>query len=754
MKIKSKILDILQKHHEEGVTREQLVDIIGISKRELRIFYDTLKQMQNEHLIYQKKNGSYAKVIMEQTDVGSLRTHKKGFGFIAVEGEEEDLFVRSQDMNGALDGDIVLFEKITDQLYPEKVAAKIVAVKERANLRRVGTVVPYNETYFSVHLDEANFKGEVLVEKKANTQLVLGHKVVVVPEEYPDDAHIVVRVVEIIGHEHTPGIDVLSIVKQYDIPITFPTEVEEQIARIPHEVLIDELSGRADFRQRQTITIDGADAKDLDDAVSVEKLPNGNYYLAVHIADVSHYVQRGAGIDIEALKRGTSVYLVDRVIPMLPVQLSNGICSLHPHVERLTMTAEMEIDRHGRIVAEKLMPSVIVSDERMTYEDVNKMLKQQDPQLIKRYRAIYPMLKQLQKLAKILERRRQEQGALDFAINEAKIVVDKHGKPIDIQVRKQDIAEKIIEQCMIAANEAVANYFSSAKLPSIYRVHGNPADTKLDAFRQVAANMGINVSKIKHTTDLKPKALQKLLTTIQTKSDYDLLATLLLRAMQKAEYATTNIGHFGLAMANYTHFTSPIRRYPDLVVHRLLRHFLFTGHAAELENEKILTELKVIAHETSIAERRAIECERAVTSMKMAEYMEDHIGETYNGVINGVMSSGFFVELENLVEGKVTMEALKDDYYIFLPEQLMLIGRRTKKVYRMGDTVKVKVESANKQLSEIRFTVVGDQKPKWRKERGTEHDKTNGHQKNKKRPRTKERNEYKGKDKSKRSRRK
>jgi len=706
MKIKNKILDILQQQDGKGLTREELAGRLGISNKDRRNFYATLKQMREEDLIYEKKNGEYAKVKETKTYTGSLRTHKKGFGFISIDGEEEDLFVRAQDMGGAIDGDIVIFEKIKDQMYPDRVAAKIVDIKMRANLRQVGTITQGDKQYFGVALDESSFKGEVLVDKKTNAHLVVGHKVVVVPDEYPDAEHIIARVVEVLGHANTPGIDVLSIVKQYDIPTTFSEAVEEQVLHVPSELTDDDFDGRVDLRDELTITIDGADAKDLDDAISLAILPDGNYKLSVHIADVSHYVNRNTPIDEEARTRGTSVYLADRVIPMLPVQLSNGICSLHPHVERLTLTAEMELDRHGRIAAQRIFPSVIRSDNRLSYDEVNKMLKVRDQQLIDKYSDVYPTLTALQKLARILERKRYEQGALDFAINEAKIIVDKNGKAIDIQVRKQDVAEKIIEQCMIIANEAVATYFAKAQLPSIYRVHGIPQDTKLDAFRQVASNMGINVSNIKNTANLKPKVLQQLLKKIQAKNDYDLLSTLLLRTMQKAEYSTNNIGHFGLAMRNYTHFTSPIRRYPDLIVHRLLRHFLFTGNTAALADDEVLAELNTIAHDTSVAERRAIECERAVTNMKMAEYMEDHIGETYKGVINGVISSGFFVELENLVEGKVGMEALKDDYYIFIPEQLLLLGRRTKQTYRMGDHVKVKVESANKASSEIKFNVV------------------------------------------------
>jgi ribonuclease R len=734
MKIKNKILDILAAQPEKSLSPEQLAKLIGIHKKDYRIFYATLTQMKNENLIYQTKNGAYAQVKESETYRGQLRTHKKGFGFISVEDESEDLFVRMQDIGGALDGDVVRFEKIKDPMYPDRQAAKIVAIEMRANLRQVGTIVPGNKKYFGVTLDDGNFKGDVFVLKKSNPPVVIGHKVVVVPEEYPKQGVVIARVVEVLGHANTPGIDILSIVKQYDIPTEFPLAVTDEVEHVPTDVRAADLRGRVDLRDKLTITIDGADAKDLDDAISLEKLPHGNYLLSVHIADVSHYVQRERAIDAEALKRGTSVYLADRVIPMLPVELSNGICSLHPNVERLTLTAEMEIDRHGRIVKKRMMPTVIYSDERLSYDEVNQMLKARDEQLIKKYKRVYPMLQQLERLAKILARRRYEQGALDFAINEAKIIVDKAGKAIDIQVRQQDVAEKIIEQCMVVANEAVATYFFDEKLPFIYRTHGIPQDVKLDSFRQVASNMGVNINKIKNTANVKPKALQQLLTTIQAKSDYDLLSTLLLRTMQKAEYSTDNIGHFGLAMQNYTHFTSPIRRYPDLIVHRLLRHYLFKGEGEQLANEQVLTELKTIAHETSIAERRAIECERAVTNMKMAEYMESHVGEVYSGVINGVISSGFFVSLDNLVEGKVGMESLKDDYYVFLPEQLMLLGRRTKKTYRMGDKVKVRVERANKELSEIQFSVI-PQKLMGDKRNWKVRDETSNDKRKKKRPR-------------------
>ena len=716
--VKERILAYLESQKDkQGITREKLVKDLKIAKNDRHLFYDVLAKMEKENLIARKQNGTYVLAEKPEEFKGVLHTNRKGFGFISVENEaEDDYFVRGLDLHGAVDGDVVIFRKIRDNLHNDRMAASVIRVETRANHRQVGTITQGNKKYFFLNSDNQHMTQRFLISKQENKHLVIGHKVVVVPEEYLNNDEVVGRVIEVLGHENTPGIDILSIVKQHDIPTEFPHEVDVQVESVPNEVDPAEVANRTDLRDLLTITIDGADAKDLDDAISLKKAGNGNAILYVHIADVSHYVKPDSPIDKEALLRGTSVYLADRVIPMLPVQLSNGICSLHPQVDRLTLTCEMEIDHRGLIVEKKFYSSVINSDERMTYHDVNLIYKEKDASLIKKYQHIYPMLLEMYDLSLLLKKRRHENGYLDFDISEAKIIVDKTGKAIDIQARTQEVAEELIEQFMLIANEATASYFAAEVLPFIYRIHGIPKDTKLDVFRKVASNMRVNVSKIRNTAALKPKALQALLETINEKEDHQLLSTLLLRTMQKAEYSTNNIGHFGLAMRNYTHFTSPIRRYPDLIVHRMIRHFILDEKQYAMDNEQLGTVLKDIAHETSIAERRAVDCERAVTSMKMAEYMQDHIGEHYSGIISGVINSGFFVELDNLVEGKVAVESLTDDYYMFVPEELLFLGRRTKKQYRMGNRVDVVVESASKELSEIRFVLDGMQRnfPKGR----------------------------------------
>ena len=717
MKLKEQILRYLENLDNGSIAWEQMAEDMGITQKDSYLFFTELTNMKKAGLVIKKRNGEYALADSDDKQYeGVIRTHKKGFGFIKVDDVEDEYFVRPVDIHGALDGDIVIFKLVIDRLHPEKSAAVVVAIKERANQRQVGTVIEGDADYFYLQIDNNKFNGEFLLKKSENTHLVIGHKVVVVPEEYLADNQIVGRVVEIFGHVNSPSIDILSIVKQHDIETEFSAEVEASIEEIPAAVDPAEMVGREDLRDVLTITIDGADAKDLDDAISLSKNAEGNSLLTVHIADVSHYVTPDSAIDMTALARGTSVYLADRVIPMLPVQLSNGICSLHPHIDRLAISCEMEIDYRGLIVKKRIFPSVIYSDERMTYDDVNRMLDDESDKLIKKYKHIYPMLLEMEELAQILKTRHHANGALDFAISEAKIIVDETGKAVDIAVRTQGTAEELIEQFMIVANEAVASSFMQAELPFIYRVHGLPKDVKLDAFRQAASNMGISVANIKSTSSIKPKALQLMLENIQQKDEFNLLSTLLLRTMQKAEYSTENIGHFGLAIRNYTHFTSPIRRYPDLIVHRLIRHYLFDEQQFSDDNEKLRGKLKVIAHDTSVAERRAIDCERAVTSMKMAEYMQDHVGEKFYGIISGVMNSGFFVELDNLVEGKVRIETLRNDYYIYIPEQLMLLGRRTKKQFRMGDRVEVKVDSANKGLAEINFVVLSNfsRKKHWK----------------------------------------
>ena len=708
MKIKQNIVNYFREQEENfSIDRVALATALNIEAKDYQLFFKALNELEKDMQLRRKKDGTYLLFDEKKYTVGLIHTHRKGFGFVTVEGEEEDLFVAPDCLGNALDGDTVLVQKIVDPQHKDKFAAIVIKVQAHADQTLVGEVQAFNAKYYRIRTDSSSYLGDVFIIKADNPTVVLGHKVVVRSNNFLITGKIIATVEEIIGHVSDPGVDILSIVKKFNIPTEFSSKIAKELETVPSEVLGIDMSERVDIRKRQIVTIDGADAKDLDDAISLIILENGNYELGVHIADVSHYVQKGTAIDEEALARGTSVYLADRVIPMLPHQLSNGVCSLNPNVDRLTLTCDMEIDTDGNVVNTGVYQSIIHSSARMTYVDVNTLLEKKDEKLANKYTAFLELFERMDVLAKILAKKRHTRGSLDFEIDEAKIIVDEVGKAIDVKVRERGVAEKIIEQFMIEANESIAAVFMKKAWPFIYRVHATPKESKLDIFREVAGNMGVNVGKLKDTSALTPKILQDILSEIAGKTEHSLLATLLLRTMQKAEYSTDNIGHFGLAAENYTHFTSPIRRYPDLIVHRSVRAFICQQSVQEKDFVVLLGELAEIAKHTSIMERKAIECEREVTSMKMAEYMEDHIGEQFEGIISGVTNSGIFVELPNMVEGHISMETLTDDFYAYVPEHLMLLGRRTAKQYRMGDAIKVELAYASKKTSTIQFVIQG-----------------------------------------------
>ncbi|GBU11024.1 exoribonuclease R [Erysipelotrichaceae bacterium] len=708
MKIKDSILEHFQEQNQKyQIDRINLAKSLNIAENEYQLLFKALNILEKEQLLRRHKNGMYQAFDGEQFAVGVIRTHRKGFGFVTIEGEADDLFVGVDLVNGAMDGDTVLVKKIVDQQNPGKFAAMVVEIKEHANKTLVGEVAAFNTKYLRILLDNSNYLGDVFVKKIGNEHLIQGQKVVVLPKDFLVTGKIIADVIEIIGHRDDPGVDIVSIVKKFDIPLEFPVEIQKILHEIPLEVEQTACEGRTDLQQRQIVTIDGADAKDLDDAISLIELENGNFMLGVHIADVSNYVKPESPIDREALSRGTSIYLADRVIPMLPQQLSNGVCSLNPDVVRLCVSCDMEIDATGKVVQSTIYRSYIKSAARMTYKDVNAIIEKTDEDLLVTYQNFLELFTNMEQLAKILASKRHTRGSLDFDLNEAKIVVDDMGRAIDVSIRERGVSEHIIEQFMIEANEAIATVFADNAWPFIYRIHAKPKENKIELFCEVAKHLGIPTKKLREATDLQPKILQDILTDISGMPEHSLLSTLLLRTMQKAEYATTNIGHFGLAAKNYTHFTSPIRRYPDLMVHRLIIDFIIEKTITEAEFARMLVTLADIAKMTSKSERTAIECEREVNSMKMAEYMEQHMGETFKGIISGVSNSGIFVELPNMVEGHVPMETLTDDFYQYHEGQLLLRGRRTSREFIMGNAIEVELTYANKKAAIIRFKVVG-----------------------------------------------
>ncbi|EFV70954.1 rnr protein [Bacillus sp. BT1B_CT2] len=513
------------------------------------------------------------------------------------------------------------------------------------------------------------------------------------------------EVIEILGHKNDPGIDILSIIHKHGLPGDFPAEAMEQAGNTPDTIDEKDLEGRRDLRDQTIVTIDGADAKDLDDAVTVTKLKNGHYKLGVHIADVSHYVTEGSPIDQEAYERGTSVYLVDRVIPMIPHRLSNGICSLNPKVDRLTMSCEMLINPQGQVVEHEIFQSVIKTTERMTYSDVNKILVDDDEELKQKYEALVPMFKDMEDLAAILRGKRMERGAVDFDFKEAKVLVDEEGKAKDVVLRERSTAEKLIEEFMLVANETVAEHFHWMNVPFIYRIHEDPDQEKLQRFLEFVTTFGYVVKGT--AGSIHPKALQSVLEEVRDRPEEAVISTVMLRSMKQAKYDPQSLGHFGLSTEFYTHFTSPIRRYPDLIVHRLIRTYLIQGKTDEATREKWAEKLPEIAEHTSNMERNAVDAERETDDLKKTEFMLDKIGEEFDGVISSVTNFGMFVELPNTIEGLVHVSFMTDDFYRYDEQHYAMIGERTGNVYRIGDEITVRVVDVNKDERNIDFEIVG-----------------------------------------------
>lgn len=635
---------------------------------------------------------------------GTLSQHKKGFAFVRpiIEGTE-DVFIPPNKINKAMDGDTVRVKVTKDR--DGRLEGEVKTIVTRAVTQVVGTYTEARHFGF-VLPDDKRITQDIFIPKGRNLGAVEGHKVLVEITEYPDGTNNPEGFVKaILGHKNDPGVDILSIIYQHGINIEFNEATIEEANQVPDEISPNDLENRVDLRKQLTITIDGADAKDLDDAISVEKLDNGNYRLIVSIADVSHYVTEGSALDADAFERGTSVYLVDRVIPMIPHRLSNGICSLNPHVDRLTLSCDMEINTEGKVIKHEIYQSVIHSDERMTYDNVNKILEDQDEILIHEYQHIVEMLRHAKDLADILKSMRVKRGEIDFDLTEAKIMVDEVGVPKDVLIRNRGLGERLIESFMLIANETVAQHFHEMQVPFIYRIHEEPKADRLKRFFEFITNFGVLVKG--GTENIHPKTLQNIGKEIKGKPEELVISTLMLRSMQQAKYSDESLGHFGLSAEYYTHFTSPIRRYPDLIVHRLIRKYLIEHSMNTAQKEKWADQLVDIAEHTSKRERRAIEAERDTDDLKKSEYMIQHLGETFDGIITSVANFGMFVELPNTIEGMVHNSNMTDDYYRFEERHMALIGERTGKVFRIGDKVKVKVVNVNVDERMIDFAIVG-----------------------------------------------
>ena len=697
--MKEKILSIL-KESDKALSINELDSALNLNTiEETKAFSDSLRELEDSYEIYRSNKNRY--MLLENSNLrkGILRMNKKGFGFVEVSGEEEDIFIAPDNINKALNNDTVIVE-ILNKNSGEKREGRIVKTLERDLSTIVGEIYFKKDKGYIIP-DDKKLDIQLEIDRDKSHGAVDGHKVVVKILRNITKNRYKGEVVRIIGHKNDPGVDILSIVCKYEINDTFPEEVIEELDSIPEEVREQDKKGRKDLTDVTIFTIDGDDTKDIDDAISVEKLKNGNYKLGVHIADVSYYVKEGSPLDKEAMDRGTSVYLVDRVIPMLPHKLSNGICSLNPGVERLAISCVMEIDNNGKTVDYEIFPSIIKSRLQMTYKKVNQVIEKNE--IPEGYEPFVNDLKLMDELSQIIRKAKINRGYIDFDVDEAKIIVDENCHPTDIVLRNRGRGENLIEDFMIQANECVATHIFYMDLPFIYRVHEYPKEEKIRDFISFVQNLGYTVKF--NTKDISPKAIQNLINQLKDKKEFKVLSSLLLRNMQKAIYLPQNLGHYGLASKCYTHFTSPIRRYPDTTVHRLLRTYLFNDDMSNQTINKWQEKLVYIAENSSFKERESVECEREVEDMKMAEYMEDHIGEEYKGIISGVTNFGMFIQLDNLVEGLIHVNDMKD-YFSFDEVTQSLIGERTKEKFTLGDEVLIKVKAASKEAKTIDFELV------------------------------------------------
>lgn len=699
--MKDDIINIL-KNSDKALSIYELQDELGLkSVEEVKQLSEVLRGLEEEVVIYCSNKGRYMMLEDSHLRKGVMRANKKGFGFVEIENMDDDVYVAPENMNGAIHNDIVLVE-ITSKMNIDRLEGRILKVIKRQVERYIGEINFDNKGVGHITLDDSKIKLNIQVSKENSLNAVDGHKVVVeLIKKLNNNLKYDGKVIEIIGHKNDPGTDILSIVYKYNINTEFSEDVKEEVKTLPMEVRDIDKIGRRDLRNMEIFTIDGDDTKDIDDAISIERMSNGHYKLGVHIADVSYYVKEGSPLDNEAMERGTSVYLVDRVIPMLPHELSNGICSLNPNVDRLAISCVMEFDHDGKQIDYDIFPSVIRSRIQMTYKKVNSILEKDV--VPEGYEPYVDSLKLMAELSKILRKMKEKRGYIDFEVDEAKILVDENCKPTEVILRERGTGEKLIEDFMIAANECVATHIYFMSLPFIYRVHEVPKEEKLRSYLGFVGSLGYQLPG--DLKDNSPKTVQKIIRFLEDKPEFKILSSLLLRSMQKAVYRPENLGHYGLASKCYTHFTSPIRRYPDTTVHRLLHTYLFDKELDMGTIRKWEEKLVYISEHSSDRERASIDCEREVEDMKMAEYMENHIGEEFEGMISSVTSFGMFIELDNLIEGLVPLRDMKD-FFHYDEEHMTLTGERSHVKYTIGERVLIKVVRASKEEKTIDFEVV------------------------------------------------
>ena len=679
---------------------KEMASVLQVKKEERQELKEILDALESEGKIHKTQKGNYVKGQGNRL-TGIYQAHARGFGFVSIEGSDDDVFIPEEESGGALQGDEVEIQ-ITRGAGPktgQRQEGKVIKILKRGMSRIVG-YYQKNKSFGFVLPDNQKFLQDVFVPEEKSKGAVTGHKVVVKLTSYGGDGKKPEgEVVEILGHVNDPGTDVLSIAMSYELPIEFPEKVMNQAERVAKPVSEADRFGRRDLRDVRMVTIDGEDAKDLDDAVSLE-VRDGSFYLGVHIADVTNYVQENSALDREAKKRGTSVYLADRVIPMLPHTLSNGICSLNAGEDRLALSCLMKIDENGTIVDHEICESVIRVDRRMTYTAVKQILEDEDEEQCRKYEEFVPMFREMARLSSILREKRHRRGAVDFDFPETKVILDEQGRPVELKAYERNTATKLIEDFMLAANETVAEDFFWREIPFVYRIHEAPDEEKIRKLAIFLHNFGYTMHIGNH--EVHPKEIQKLLAKVEGKPEEPMIARLALRSMKQAKYTPENEGHFGLAASCYTHFTSPIRRYPDLQIHRIIKETL-RGRMDEERIRHYQSILEEVTKHASETERRAEEAERETVKLKKVQYMKNFIGEEYEGVISGITKWGMYVELPNTIEGLVHVVNMTDDHYEYIEERYEMQGIHTGKTHRLGQKVCVRVMAANELQRTIDF---------------------------------------------------
>jgi ribonuclease R len=700
---KSKIVEFMKESSYRPLKFSELAVILDVPKEDRPQLTQMLEELEQEGAIYKTNKDRYGIPERMNLVVGRLQGNERGYGFLIPDDEQmSDIFIAADNMAGAMHNDRVV-ARVTVKAGERRAEGEIVRILKRAITQVVGTFE--NSRYFGIVVpDDRRIPGDIFIPKDETNGAKPGYKVVAEIVKWPEKRRNAEgRIVEVIGDINETGTDILSIMKAYNLKESFPEQVIRQTEAISEEISEGMMKGRRDLRGLRMVTIDGEDAKDLDDAVSIERLPNG-FRLGVHIADVSNYVTEGSALDKEALERGTSVYLVDRVIPMLPAKLSNGVCSLNAHEDRLAFTVMMDIDHRGKVMSHDIFESLINVDERMTYTDVYKLLEMQDEELAARYDFLMDDFIAMKELALILRKKRMDRGSIDFDFPEAKVILDEKGKPIDVKKYEITIANRVIEEFMLVCNETVAEHFYWADMPFVYRIHEEPESEKIAAFAEFSKNLGY---PLKGITKVHPRALQDILTRVKGSREETIVSTVMLRSLAKARYSPENEGHFGLAAKYYCHFTAPIRRYPDLIIHRLMKEEL-KGSLSEKREQELIEKLPEIARLCSARERDADEAERETTDLKKVEFMKEKVGEAFDGIISNVTSFGMFVELDNTIEGLVKVSNMDDDYYIFDQKHYCLIGEHTKKRYSIGDQIRVLLARADIPSRQLDFVIIDE----------------------------------------------